>query len=176
MEAAGLPIQLAEPARNAGQAFLALVNILDIADRLVEQYADTRKAFFHAFVLDIVKAFLARIEQLEGIGYFVESIAADFTCHADQLALDELLRQDARMEMDICRAGHPVGELGQIVRATGQFQRAKATQFLCDAQQVYRFAGIVHFAHRTINVFVLVYIEMVFRQHFGYFTNLFLFK
>ena len=96
---------------------------------------------FHQYGIDCIKIFaevivgylkqftLGVIEKVKHIGSVLIRVANNFSTDAYQLPLDELLENDPRVRLDICRGDYGVGELSDRVSSANHFQFFPASQF-----------------------------------------------
>jgi len=161
LEAGGHAVQIEEAGGNAGDMVLLLVQLLDVADGILEDILHREKSRFELVFRNFEDRLLRVVEELVNIGLLVEALRDDLGRRGDQVPGNRLLLDDAAVEGDVGRCRHVIHQGCQIGPAPRILQLPLLLQRRGEGNQVARLAVVGEVDHGAENLPVGFAVELL---------------
>ncbi len=153
-------IEVAEPARRAGDVAARLVQLRDRLERVLEQLVDVRELGRDALLREVEDDLLGAVDELDRLAGPVEAEPRDVVSGPDQAAERRHLADDARV-MGCVRCGRDERrELVDAFGAAGPVERARAVELVDNGDRIDRLALAVQGEDRAEDVPVALAVEV----------------
>ena len=155
------PVEVVEAGRHAGDQLFALIEPLDVLQRLHEEIAHLVERRAELLLRDAEDAALGIVEELLDVLASVVCLRRDLGAGRDQAAEDRFFLDDARVVRDVGGARHAIGELGDERRPADGLQLPLLAQRLAERHGVDRRAALGEIEHRPEDLAMRLTVEVV---------------
>ena len=111
-------VQICEAARHTGNRFATALERFDALHRGPEHLLQPGEPLVTPLLGDLKYSGLGPVEKIVRGGVAVVGLGDDRSRGFDQASKDRLVFDDLGMELDVCRSGNRVHQLGEVLQAT----------------------------------------------------------
>jgi hypothetical protein len=165
LEARSLEVELLEAGRDAGDVLFALVQALDVLERVAQDLADGERAAFQAPLGEAEDPALGVVHQRLHVVLRVERLRDDLARGLDELAQHGAVADDRRVGAEVGGDGALLDEQGERGGPAHELQLIAAPELFGQRQHVHRLAPIEQGEHRAVDHAMRVGVEVRGLEH-----------
>ena len=167
LQAARLLVEVDEAGGQPGDQLLALGELVDGAEALLDDLPDADEALPDAVLGDVEDRLLRAVEDESGLVLRLVGVLGDAVAGVDQVPEDGLLLDDPAPLLDVRDARHPVDERGQVGGAPHRLQRLHAHELVLQGDEINGLAALGQGGHGVEHAPVRLAIEVVAGEDLG---------